>query len=113
MFNDQSNYVYKITLPESTSSDVIEWFEIMEANGKLAGSLIELVYERIKSQKPLEGSIYSFDSQNQNAVSSLKEGPTINQSDFWDSLYDWQGSCSAAFKDEKKEKKVKKKMLYV
>lgn len=111
MFNDQPKHNYNIALPTSTMDEVIEWFEVMEANGELVNSLIELVYERIKSGKPLESSIYSFNSHDETTMPL--GSPTVSQGDFFDSLYDLHGSSSAAFKDEKEEKKIKRKMLYV
>jgi hypothetical protein len=92
-------------------NEVIEWFEIMEANGQLANTLIELVYERIKSGKPLESSIYTFNDQVKTTMPL--DNPIVSQVDFFDNLYDLHGSSSAVFKDEQEEKKIKKKMLYV
>lgn len=113
MLKDQPKYIYNIALPTSTVNEVIEWFEIMEADGKLANSLVELVYEIIKVRKPLENPIYSFSSPNESTEPQSQISPMINQSDFFDSLYDWQESSSATFKDEQEERKEKKKMLYV
>ena len=111
MFDDQPKKIFKIKLPNSTANEVVEWFEIMESNGLLANSLIELVYEQLKSGKPVESSICSYNSLS--FTLELQTNPSVNQDSFFDNLYDLQGSTDAAFKDEKEEKKVKRKMLYV
>lgn len=114
MINKQPKHKYSIELPAATVNEVIEWFENMDTNGELANSLIELVYERIKTGKSPETSNCSINTQNE--APELTANHVINHNDFFDNLYDWQGSSSAAFKEEiveREVKKTKKKMLYV
>lgn len=111
MFDEINTHIYNIALPSSAVINVMEWFELMESKGELANALIELVYEKIKAEKPLENSFVSFNSQSK--LPQTLTTPTINQRDLFDSLYDWQGSSNATFKEEKVEAKVKKKMLSV
>ncbi|MCX7922252.1 MAG: hypothetical protein N3B21_09620 [Clostridia bacterium] len=104
MFINQSNHAYNINLPTSTSREVAEWFEIMDSNGKLAEALVELVYTNLQSGTQLKCCESFADSRKE--IQSPQNITSVNQNDFFDSLYSWQDSTSAIFKEEKKEKKT-------
>lgn len=108
MFPPTQKLAYNITLPNSTSKEVVEWFEIMENRGQLEESLVELVYEKIRQEKPVE--MCRSQVNNQTFVEDKQPQNIVVQGDFFDSLYNWQDSNGAIFKEEKKERK---KMLSV
>ncbi|AOT69156.1 hypothetical protein [Geosporobacter ferrireducens] len=105
MFERFSKYNYTITLPSSTSKEVIEWFERMQDDQRLAEELVMLVYDYIKDNHPITEQHLSFEK---NQIP--QDNQYIDEASFLDSLYDWQESNLAAFKEEQKEKK---KMLSV
>lgn len=69
---------------------------------------MELVYKDIKSGRPLEQ--YNGHSYLNNEVSKEQNVQSTVQDNFFESIYNWQDSNNAIFKEEKKEKK---KMLSV
>jgi len=108
LFANQTKHTYTISLQPSTAKEVIEWFEIADANHRLADAIIELVYASIKSAEPLNMPMLICDErgklqENQNSL-------PINQDEFFENLYNWQTSNSAIFKEDKKEKR---KMLTI
>lgn len=108
MYTNQLKKIYNITLPPSTSEEVVEWFEIMENSSKLTDALIELVYISIKSRKSL--NVSNHFSSNTSETSQTDSSQLETQSDIFNNLYNWQDSNNAIFKEEKKEKR---KMLSV
>lgn len=111
MFTNTPRHTYTITLPSTTSKDVIEWFEVLENSNQLTETLIELVHSGIKSGKYRNTAI--DETTIQGAQPNVENGQAILQNNFMDSLYNWQDSANAIFKEATEEKKEKKRMLSV
>ena len=112
MFTSLSKYTFSIMLPSSTTKDVMEWFEIMESNNKLADALVELVHESIKSGRTIKAVGYFVDNQAEVQPSQVRHEAGYPGSIF-ENLYNWQDSNNAVFEEEKEGKKEKKRMLSV
>ena len=103
-----SGKAYKFTLPTSTSKEIVEWFEDMENSHLLAEALVELVHDNIKSGGNMKA--------NGNPCEIVTAKPQIehekgNDSEFFETIYNWQESNNEIFSD--KERNQKKKMLSV
>lgn len=111
MFGNLSKYTFNVTLPSSTSNDVIEWFKFMRNNNKLADALVGLVYDSINADARIKNSPNStYNNMEKQSVPK----PEVNQGDLFENLYNWQDSNSTLFLEDKKVvNKEKKKMLCV
>jgi hypothetical protein len=110
MKSNPLNHTYSITLPSTTTKDIIDWFGYMEENKKLAERLIELVRLDIKN------CYYRSDNAIYNPGVDIKKREDLivtSEDDFINSLYNWQDSNHAIFKDEKQVKPKTKGMLSV
>jgi hypothetical protein len=111
MFTNAPKHTYTITLPATTSKEVVEWFEIMENSNQLSEALVELIHSGIKSGKYQNAA--SYDTTLPGEQPKAENGQPVIQDNFMDSLYNWQDSTNAIFKEVKEEKKEKKRMLSV
>lgn len=105
------NNTYTITLPGTTSIDVIDWFEYMEEKNILVEKITELVKSEIKSGYKKEDNTFNkvltIDMENVNNIKAKSEDNFINN------IYNWQESNHAIFKDENQERPKIKGMLSV
>lgn len=112
MFTNISEFIFNVTLPSSTARDVLEWFEVMRDNNKLANALVGLVHESINADAKIKTAQHLTCSNIQDQSAPAKH--EINQEDLLENLYNWQDSNSAVFFEDKNViNKEKKKMLCV
>lgn len=99
MFSSNKNYIYKLSLPSSTSKDVIEWFENMHSMNKLEEELVAIIHKYISSKQNVYKNNFVSEIEEQN-----KNIESVSCTDnFIDNLYNWQESNKAIFRDEKKK----------
>lgn len=95
-------FEYTILLPETTDSEVLEWFAFMNSQNTLSGEIIRFIKEYIKTNKVLDSDAIEQPLNNNFYMS--------NSEDLFSSLYNYSGSSNALFEEPKKPKK---KMLSV
>lgn len=110
MFTNKEPHAYNVILPSATSKEVMEWFEVMDNCNQLSEALIEMVHKSIQTSTCRKGSETIMSAP---AGQHLGENQAVLQDNFMDSLYNWQDSTTAIFKEVTEEKKEKKKMLSV
>lgn len=97
MFWGKEEYSYKLILPASTLPEVLEWFKDKDAMNTLSKELIELVLQHINSRaKQADNDIFEQISDQISISNSIDKN-------LIDSLYNWQDSNNAVFKEEKKK----------
>ncbi len=106
MFQNSQNK-FLIEIPSNTPQEVIEWFNITNNCNMLSKALIDLVHKEINSSK------YSDNMCTNNEVPSVEAIKSSLEPDFISSLYNWQDSSAAIFRDAAVLKKDKKKMLSI
>ncbi|KXG75044.1 hypothetical protein [Thermotalea metallivorans] len=111
--SDQSQYIYRIQLPAATSKDVVEWFEMMNANERLSDELIYLVHNSLKKENLFVKSDLQHEKTEE--IQDNSSQSLCNQEDFFHNLYNWQDSNNHLFQEDNthEEKKTKKKMLSI
>lgn len=107
MINNQSGKIYTMIIPDSTTDDVILWFDLMESKGILTSSLIELVYDHIRK---FSHFIEIADSKIKDYEEPLSDR-VLESNDLLNNLYNYSESKSECF--DEKNKKDRRKMLCI
>lgn len=85
MNSNLSKCTYSITLPVTTSEDVIDWFEYMDDNKYLTEKLIDLVRNDIKSSNFRKEEVYNKSSIDETV--RIEDKKMALQNDFINNLY--------------------------